>query len=306
MRSKWHVLYSHLLIGMILQMWSPQGRCESQFLQEAITQYNAGNYQQTLGLLGEAESTDCNNPILHYYKANAFARSNLTDEAIKEYKLTLQLQPDGALAAYCHEALQALNQEPSKGASGQGRNFVPSAGVAERVPEVVTILSDSPSSQLLQAKLVDLQSKYGSHIVFVNVEKDAPNKQSKTIMEQYHIANYPSVLFFDTHGNLSNQLVEPFEQSELVANLEKLARSGAMLRFTQSPTALPEGSHAQMLNERLQLRQRCDQIRQEAAEKARDIRRDRPDGIAKIQSLNEQARQQTDELRKEYLQKWGL
>lgn len=83
----------------------------SEFLDKAIAAYNAGNYNEAMGLLGEAESRDFNDPVLHYYLANTLSHLDSKDEAIKEYKIALAMQPDGQMAAYCHDALRALGVE---------------------------------------------------------------------------------------------------------------------------------------------------------------------------------------------------
>ena len=251
MRSEVVAISKFLIFCLTVQISLPATFGDSQFLQNAIIQYNAGQYQEAIGLLGEAESTEFNNPILHYYKANAFTKAGIPAEAIKEYKMTLMLQPDEKIAAYCHEALQSLNEEPHKRTSGKQRNFVPLPEVADHLPEVVALLSDSNVSQRLRTELAVLKTEYGSQIIFVSADKDAPDKQSQALIDRYHVLSYPSVLFFDAQGNLRMQLVNPFEQSELVADLQRLGRGRAHFAFDQSPTALPEKSHQEILNEKV-------------------------------------------------------
>jgi tetratricopeptide (TPR) repeat protein len=77
-------------------------------LEQAIKAYHAGNYTEAIGRFGQAESTEFNNPKLHYYLANALAKTNQKQDAIKQYKVALALEPTGQLAEYCRQDLQAF------------------------------------------------------------------------------------------------------------------------------------------------------------------------------------------------------
>ncbi len=83
----------------------------NELLTKAISEYNRGNYPNAIGLFGQAESTEFNNPILHYYLANALAKTNQKADAIKEYKVALAMAPQGQMAAYCRQGLVALGEK---------------------------------------------------------------------------------------------------------------------------------------------------------------------------------------------------
>lgn len=80
----------------------------NELLAKAIREYNRGNYPIAIGLFGQAESTEFNNPLLHYYLANALAKTNQKADAIKEYKVALAMAPQGQIATYCKQGLSAL------------------------------------------------------------------------------------------------------------------------------------------------------------------------------------------------------
>lgn len=87
----------------------------NELLAKAIREYNRGNYPIAIGLFGQAESTEFNNPVLHYYLANALAKTNQKADAIKEYKVALAMAPQGQMAVYCRQGLSALgvqSEEP--------------------------------------------------------------------------------------------------------------------------------------------------------------------------------------------------
>lgn len=53
-------------------------------------------------------------PLARYYLANCLVQLNRIDEAIEEYKRSYQLNPTGAQAALCLQALQTLNSKPQR------------------------------------------------------------------------------------------------------------------------------------------------------------------------------------------------
>ena len=67
-------------------------------LDQGIREYNAGHYSEAVSLFNVAQTSEFNNPVLHYYLANALAKINMTKDAIKEYKVAMALQPEGQLA----------------------------------------------------------------------------------------------------------------------------------------------------------------------------------------------------------------
>ncbi|MDZ4835693.1 MAG: hypothetical protein SGJ27_18105 [Candidatus Melainabacteria bacterium] len=83
-------------------------------MQEGITFYNQGRYMESLGKFNQAKATDSDNALLHYYMASALLKLNHKDDAIREYKMTLLLEPQGRLTSLCETALQALGAGPAK------------------------------------------------------------------------------------------------------------------------------------------------------------------------------------------------
>jgi hypothetical protein len=45
-------------------------------MNSAINAFNKGNYSEAVGLLGESKPTEFENPVWHYYMANALWRLN--------------------------------------------------------------------------------------------------------------------------------------------------------------------------------------------------------------------------------------
>lgn len=77
-------------------------------LKEGIKAFKAGDFKNAIGLLGSAQSTDFNNPVLHYYMANAFVRLSRREPAIREYRIAYALAPDQEVGQNSKRALVAL------------------------------------------------------------------------------------------------------------------------------------------------------------------------------------------------------
>jgi tetratricopeptide (TPR) repeat protein len=120
---------SSIVVGLIGLMFSipPAAFATNPVLDKAIKAYHSGNYALSIGLFGQAATTEFNNPILHYYLANALAKTNQTKDAIKEYKIALAQEPDGQIANYCKEALAALGAEEGAGKSKKSGSSKPLA-----------------------------------------------------------------------------------------------------------------------------------------------------------------------------------
>lgn len=77
-------------------------------LKEGIKAFKAGDFRNAIGLLGSAQSTDFNNPVLHYYMANAFVRLGRREPCIREYRIAYALAPDQEVGQNSKRALMAL------------------------------------------------------------------------------------------------------------------------------------------------------------------------------------------------------
>lgn len=77
-------------------------------LKEGIKAFKAGDFKTAIGLLGSAQSTDFNNPVLHYYMANAFVRLGRREPCIREYRIAYALAPDQEVGQNSKRALIAL------------------------------------------------------------------------------------------------------------------------------------------------------------------------------------------------------
>jgi tetratricopeptide (TPR) repeat protein len=173
-----------------------------QFLQNGIKEYNAGRYTEALGCFGAAKGTDSNNPILHYYLANCFIHINQKTDAIKEYQLTLALNPDSNLANHCHTALQRLGIETPKNAPIN--SSVADAATFSQLAQVVLVTKENDISKQLEPLFKELEEHYKSYSNFSKIKVEKASDTAKSLIKRYHVTTYPTILLFDRNGNLIN------------------------------------------------------------------------------------------------------
>jgi tetratricopeptide (TPR) repeat protein len=231
-------LFLALLLTIVI--CSSSASASSQFISEAISQYNAGHYDEALHLLGAAEGSDFNNPTLHYYLANCLARLNQKDGAIKEYKLTLDLLSqahleDSTIASYCQMGIKSLIAPPQSSAlpsAAVRRKMLPTADDAEtELAEVVVALSDNPSSKQMQANVSAVQKQFEPRVVFNMIRQDTSDRAAQRILEKYKISEYPTTLFFDKEGNLTLRKFGLVDQDSLYQAISGLARRSKGIQF---------------------------------------------------------------------------
>jgi tetratricopeptide (TPR) repeat protein len=74
---------------------------DSPFLSQGISDYDKGDYSAAVGHFGEAASSDFNEPVLHYYMANAYVHLNQSESAIREFRIAYALAPQGEIGKLC-------------------------------------------------------------------------------------------------------------------------------------------------------------------------------------------------------------
>jgi tetratricopeptide (TPR) repeat protein len=172
---------SVLTFGLLLSLCLSPAIGASEFLDKAIAAYNAGKYSEAMGLLGEAESRDFNDPVLHYYLANTLSHLDAKEEAIKEYKIALAMEPEGQIAQYCHDALRALGAEARgnnlargtgnavNGGDGRGR-----AGLLQQF-DPVKIAQMNDDRERMQQQIDQIRQQ--AREIIANISRDTPDRQ---------------------------------------------------------------------------------------------------------------------------------
>lgn len=232
----------------------------SKYMQEGIGLFNQGKYMESLSAFNQAKATDSDNALLHYYMASALLKLNHKEDAVREYKLTLVLEPQGRLTSLCETALRALGAsdrpvtavpkatvsgkgDVRQGTSSGGRpvastsalrgNEPPPKTAALQSARVVSVLCGCPLCQKLSLTLTDLNSKYGDRIEFLRTTTNASDDKSKELIKKYQVRECPTVLLFTERSEHATEYRGNIALNDLCRDVEKLANSSTKTRYTQ-------------------------------------------------------------------------
>ena len=87
---------------------------DKELVKQGIKAFNNGEYRKTIQLMGGALSSEFNNPVVHYYLANAYAETGKTEAAIREYRIAHALGPDTDAGKFSKLALEKLTGDFQK------------------------------------------------------------------------------------------------------------------------------------------------------------------------------------------------
>lgn len=242
------------LLLAVLCMISGSAFAASAALNEGIALYNKGKYMESLGVFNQAKSTESDNPTLHYYMASALVKLNLKADAIREYKLTMALDPSGQLGKYSETALKSLEDggKPAAVSSTEPSAKPPTASSkvgtkksssrnsehekiekvrVDQQPQVVALLCGCPKCHSLDLTLTDLYSKFGDRIEFIRLMAKSGDPKSAALIEKYALRTCPSVLLVANLGEPYREFQNIISESELVREVEQLAKTSRKTRL---------------------------------------------------------------------------
>lgn len=210
----------------------------NKFLQQGIDAFNHGRYTDAIGLLGAAKQTDSDNPTLHYYMASALVKLKQKNDAIREYKVAMALQPDGQIAKYCQVALQALGAvappaaSPGNQALAGGKSAESSHEPAFKQdisniqePQIISIVDESPDSHRVDMIVTNLQSLYGDIIMFRRSSQSNPDEKTKELLKKYNPGSVPSIILVNDEGQAYQQFNHNIVEENVRSKVEELARN---------------------------------------------------------------------------------
>jgi len=233
-------------------------------LNEGIALFNKGKYMEALGLFNQAKSTNSDNPMLHYYMASALMKLNQKEDAIREYKMTLLLDPNGRLASYCQTALQSLGAAEAPApkaappAKATGKAGVPPKGAAAlrggkrpgesnsagwnpeppvkvstpQTPQVISVLCGCPLCHRLDLILTDLNTKHGDNVEFTRTMMSAGDDKTKELIKKFSINRCPTVLLIGTDGQPAREFTGVIPERDLHEHIGELAKMSPKTRLT--------------------------------------------------------------------------
>lgn len=104
-----------LVGGTILATAEPvSAESDKEMVKQGIKAFNNGEYRKTIQLMGGALGSEFNNPVVHYYLANAYAETGKTEAAIREYRIAHALGPDTDAGKFSKLALEKLTGDFQK------------------------------------------------------------------------------------------------------------------------------------------------------------------------------------------------
>jgi len=219
---------------MVTLLWAAPVGAMNKFLEQGIQEFNKGHYSEAIGLFGEAKPTESDNPILHYYMANALIKMNLKSNAIREYKMAMALQPTGKLADYCLAALRSLGAAPLATPPAQtaepGKTTPAGPRMKEDIPnvqqpQVISIVDDSPRSYRVDMIVTNLQALYGDIIAFRRTMQNSPDEKTKELLNRYNAGNVPTIILVSDQGQAIMQFSGDIVEDNVRKQVEELART---------------------------------------------------------------------------------
>lgn len=221
-------------------------------LNEGIALFNSGRYMEALGLFNQAKATDSDNPLLHYYMASALMKLNQKPDAVREYKMTLILEPDGKLAPLCRTALKALGADqssssatapaapaPAKISAEKGKNTKANAKgdkgnktadsttpkvAAAQTPQVIAVLCGCPLCHRVDLMVADLRSKYSDKVEFHFLSSKDADEKTQDLIKQYRISICPTVLLISDSGEPAREFTGLIPERDFRREVEELAK----------------------------------------------------------------------------------
>jgi len=180
--------------------------------------------------------------------ANTLIHLNQKADAVREFKVAMDLQPEGQIAQYCQTALRSLGALPQPAPPAQAAKaplVVATAPVAKKYlpsiqqPQVVCIVDRSPLSQRMDMIMTDLQATYGDVIAFRRSMVNAPDEKTKEMLKTYGVRNAPAIVFIDDEGKPTSQMGGDVLEDNVRRYVQMLAKSSRW----QEPGA-PKDSHS--------------------------------------------------------------
>ena len=111
-------------------------------------------------------------------------------------------------------------------------------GTNTQQPQVLFILCGCPLCHRLELQAADLQSKYGDKVAFSKITQTSTDPKDMDILMKFAITSCPTVLFFNSQGQLANRA------SGMIADVDILKNTWIDLASSSPRTATKEEQRA--------------------------------------------------------------
>jgi thiol-disulfide isomerase/thioredoxin len=178
-------------------------------LQDAITDYNHGQYAVGLRKFLALERQASSSTMAHYYAALCEQNLNQTSEAKAEYEW-ISANGNATMKSYAQTGIENLNRRSASNRGGSvasaiARATAPSAPAAAAlsrdggVKKVIEFTTSWCSVCKAVAPIVDESKSKLPGVQFDNL--DAEDPQNAALVAKYKVTAYPTFVFLDRSGN---------------------------------------------------------------------------------------------------------
>jgi len=251
-------------------------------IDQGIAEFNAGHYDKAIALFGEAEPTNFNNAVFHYYFGSALVRTNHNADAIKQFKLALVLEPKGKVSEYCQKALANLGEKIGAPGNSDKQSISGDKAASSQTPHVFAVLCGCPLCGRAELLLNDIEKRYGKSVVVTRCPTVArfggapvcADPKYQGILTQYQVSRCPTFLFFGKQGELAGQMNGVIADADVWRQLNVLA---------DKPSDSKQAPHIEDKSQAAR-----DSIMREAAAKIADLNRLEQEEITRVERRADQ------------------
>jgi hypothetical protein len=213
-------------------------------LEKAIEAFNQKRYNDAIGLLGEAKSTEFDDPTLHYYLATALLRTNQKADAIREYKIAYDLAPAGQLKTYCETSLRLLGALPALNAKTVATDAKTSSDKPEdklikpsQRPQVVSVLP-AAGDHRIDMILTDLRTKVGDQVIFIRTVQGDNDPKTADLVKQINVEKTPTIVIIDSTGAISKKFEGFISEADIWRDVQEVAKTSPRTELSQSSNSM--------------------------------------------------------------------
>ena len=207
--------------------------------------FKAGNYGHAYRFFHQAASRNPDDPVIRYYLANCLVHLSKHDDAIEQYKTSYELDPYSIVSGFCRKALLAYNvpiQAVPKRVARRATRVAPKKFQRNRVSEEKVETIDDSNRTLFDAKnLIRRQTeneKTRSRDFAEELSKNAlkAGKHRASIIKQDAEEDIKSLLsgapILDSRGTMKGRmapvgLLRPEDQEVVRAQADQIRREAA-------------------------------------------------------------------------------
>ncbi|HMP54681.1 MAG TPA: thioredoxin family protein [Candidatus Melainabacteria bacterium] len=191
-----------------------QGSGKEASLASAVAAFKSKDYKSALNYCNQAIRANPTDVGAHYYKALSLHYMNQISQAKQEYEWVAKTG-NNSLAANAQKALAGLEKRSSSyqgsgsSSASSGTTSTSSSGgysrYSSRKPKVLDFYTTwCGPCKMLAPILETVERSYSGRVEFQRLDAEAP--QNASLVSQYKIKAYPTVIFLDRNGKEAQRM----------------------------------------------------------------------------------------------------